>query len=247
MTKSFLLSAAIHVLILGVLFLSVSLNSVDVDYAEKVMIRIRNQGITGHSDGRTRAVSPAESSRYIRISASIPRAPVSEKMTETAQSSLNLPNRNILRKGAEMPAIRSYEAPQPSVREVIGTEVLDAVDPLAGFDEILPGSNQDNGDASNPWMVSWKNGSGRGILAYPKITPGDFPEETERLLDVVVKITVSPQGNVIAAEVVSPGSGDIRIDRRIHNAALQLVLEPWPEEKGEQEGILRLKFQEGRQ
>ena len=245
MTKPFLLSAAVHVIILGILFLSAASNSVDTIYTETINLRIRNQGVRNVFSGKVNASSPSESSRRDRKTASLPSFPGSrnvdfpesfepanvDQLVASSRRSIDIP----------VPDAVSPE-PLPGVSNVIDRGLLPAADPLAGLEKALPKIESSSQGNSHPWSISWVDGKERGIITSPDIKSDDFPTQTERLLDVAVKIIVSPQGDVISAEVLPPGSGDIRIDRRMYNAALQLVLEPWPEEMGEQEGLLHLKF-----
>ena len=245
MTKPFLLSAGVHVIILGVLFISAAFKSVDTIYTETVNLRIRSQGVRNVFPGKVSASSPSESSRRDRKTASLPSLPGSRtadspdsfepvymaQLMEESRRSIDIP----------VPDAVSPE-PLPGVDNIIDSGLLPAADPLDGLEKVLPKIEASTQGNSHPWSLSWADGRERGILTEPDIKAEDFPEETERLLNVVVKIKVSAQGDVLSAEVMPPGSGDIRIDRLMYNAALQLVLEPWPEEMGEQEGLLRLKF-----
>ncbi|MCK5735977.1 MAG: hypothetical protein KAH21_05835 [Spirochaetaceae bacterium] len=242
MTKPLLLSAAIHIFILGFLFLSVALDTIDTSYIETITIKIRNQSISGRYSERVKASSPSESNRSIRKAASIPSSQISR--ASLAGNSI-LSYQTAGRKSAELSEIRISDVPLPGVNDSIRTETLHSLDPLEGFEDQLSEEAAESDLTGNPWSFSWANGNGRDILSYPIIKPEEFPEETEHLLNISVTIMVSPQGDVLSAEVQAPGSGDIRIDRRIHNLALELVLEPWPEEKGAQEGLLRLMFLDG--
>jgi hypothetical protein len=123
----------------------------------------------------------------------------------------------------------------------------DTLDPLAGMEKVLPDGPAERVSETNPWSLSWVNGGKRGIISFPMIDINAFPEDTERLLNVQLILRVSPEGEVVAAEIIPPGSGDIRIDRYMHSIALQLFLEPWPVGEGVQEGRLRLLFVGGRQ
>ena len=100
---------------------------------------------------------------------------------------------------------------------------------------------------SDPWSVSWVNGGNRGILSYPELDPNAIPDETDRLLNLSVRITVSPQGEVISAEIEEPGSGDIRIDRYMHGLALSFVFDPRLNNEDNLNGTLRLLFLGGRE
>jgi len=113
-------------------------------------------------------------------------------------------------------------------------------EPLVDFDY------QSNAKTSfrGSWLINWVGGREREILSFPVVDAAQFPEESEKLLDVVIKIRVSPQGEVLSAELVPPGSGDTRVDRYMHGVALQLILEPWFGNEKIQEAHLRLLFLE---
>ena len=247
MTKPFLLSTAIHILILGVIFIWSFSDKAESGYVETVTIRIRNRSLRSGSSAGILAASPSESSRNIRKTASIPQLSEPAVIFDSQNTVPSVSYTRDKQENAPLMDLNSSIIPLPGVDDAIRSQSLAAVDPLAGFENILPGLGNSSTDSSDSWSLAWANGSQRGILSEPAINPEDYPQETERLQDILVLIKVSPQGDVLSAEVVPPGSGDIRIDRRIHNAALQLVLEPWPEENGVQEGRLRLLFQDGNQ
>jgi len=138
-------------------------------------------------------------------------------------------------------ALLNYE-PLASPRSEPSEQIqgIEVMEPLADFDE------QSNPEASpqGSWLIDWVGGRERGILSFPVVDAAQFPKKSEKLLDVVIKIRVSPQGEVLSAELVPPGSGDTRIDRYMHRLALQLTLEPWFENGKIQEAYLRLLFLE---
>jgi len=241
LTKPYLISAGIHVLALGFLFIVTAPAAVDSRYSEIVRIRIQNQSIPNRFSGEARAASPSESNRSVRKPAGIPQFREREASMPIDQSLQYLKYKP--RVVATSEPVEAVMIP-PGVSDAVTTDSLIAADPLAGFEDVLPSVIDGNTAGLNPWSVTWASGSSRGIRFAPALSQYELPEETERLQDIVVRIKVSPRGDVISAEIIPPGSGDIRIDRRIHNAALQLVLEPWPEEKGEQEGSLHLMFQD---
>jgi len=240
LTKPYLISIAVHVLGLGFLFIITAPDSIDSDYSEIVRIRIQNQSMNSRFSGKVKAVSPSESNRSVRKSASIPQSWEGNVSLPLEETPLSRYSPRVVT-GSELPAA---DVALPGVNDTIRTDSLPAVDPLAGFEDVLPAEADNTSDGLDSWSVTWAGGSSRGIVSAPELCRDDLPEETERLQNIVVRIKVSPRGDVVSAEIIPPGSGDIRIDRRIHNAALQLVLEPWPEEKGDQEGTLRLVFQE---
>jgi len=107
--------------------------------------------------------------------------------------------------------------------------------------------NEKQGSESSPsglWLINWIDGKDRGILSFPVFDASKFPLQSETKMDVVIKIRVSPEGEVFSAELVPPGSGDTRIDRYLHSVALQLTLEPSFETDKVQEAHLRLLFVE---
>jgi len=128
--------------------------------------------------------------------------------------------------------------PRPKPGEQL--QSIETMNPLANSNE------QANSKSSlqGPLQIDWADGRERGILSFPVIDAAIFPQKSEKLLDVVIRIRVSPQGEVLSAELVPPGSGDTRIDRYMHSAALQLTLEPLLENGGVQEALLRLLFLE---
>jgi len=238
LTKPFLFSAAIHLSVLLILFIVASFDTIDTGYIERVDIRIRNQNMTSRFSGRVLASSPSDTMRSIRKKANIPenQEVIGSQVSDSFSSLLNDNQGSIALPDFQIPA-----SIKPQVDKVVSRD-LPTVDPLKGFEKYLPGLEQKSGGSDNPWLITWENGKLRGILSEPVLDPEEFPVETERLQNIIVRIMVSPQGDVLSAEILSPGSGDIRIDRRIHNLALQLILEPWPEEKGMQEGSLHLMF-----
>jgi len=242
LTKPYLISLAIHVLALGFLFIVAAPDTVDTKYSDIVRIRIRNQSMNSRFSGKARAASPSESNRSVRKPAGIPQFRESEDSFQVESST---PYLKYSRKVVATSEPAETEVALPGVNDAVKTDSLEAVDPLAGFEDVLPAPVSRESGSLNPWSVTWAGGGSRGIVSAPELNQEELPEETERLQNIVVRIKVSPRGDVISAEIVPPGSGDIRIDRQIHNAALQLVLEPWPEENGDQEGSLHLVFQEG--
>ena len=242
MIKPILLSAAIHVLVLGILLVAATIDKPVELIVDTVSIRIMNRRESGGLSGRARASSPSESPRQIRQTARIPQ---DRERFDSVNAHPVLPKSVISQKNMEISAVKTVIPPQPPVHDSFKIGPPGGVDPLAGLENALPGIREKTDDNPNPWSSSWANGKERGILSFPMINADEFPDETERLLNVLVRIRVSPQGEVISAEIVPPGSGDIRIDRHMHNVALQLVLEPWPDDEGVQEGHLRLLFLDG--
>jgi len=242
LTKPYLISAAVHLLALGALFIIAAPEAVDSDYSEIIRIRIRNQGMNSRFSGKARAASPSESSRSVRKPAGIPQF---REFEDSFMAEQSVPSPTYSRKIVATSEPAEVEVTLPDVSDAVKTVSLTAVDPLAGFEDVIPDAVIRDSGSSESWSVTWAGGGGRGIVSVPELSQEDFPKETERLQNIVVSIRVSPRGGVSSAAVIPPGSGDIRIDRQICNAALKIVLEPWPEENGDQEGRLRLVFQEG--
>jgi len=247
LAKPFLLSLAIHLLILGVILVWSLSDKAESGYVETVTIRIRNRSLRSDYSSGVKAASPSESSRNIRKTASLPQLTEPAVLFSSQKFLPSVSSKREIRDTAPLMDLNDSNIPLPGVDDSIRSQSLAAVDPLAGIEDLLPDLSNSSKSSSDSWSLAWENGSQRGILSAPAIKPEDYPQETEKLQDILVLIMVSPQGDVLSAEVVPPGSGDIRIDRKIHNAALQLVLEPWPEENGVQEGSLRLLFQDGNQ
>jgi len=141
----------------------------------------------------------------------------------------------------ELASFLGYEplqSPKPKPDEQV--QSIEIIDPLVNLDK------QQNPRSSPPnsFLIDWVDGRERRILSFPVIDAAIFPRESKKLLDVMIKIRVSPLGEVLSAELVPPGSGDTRIDRYMHSAAFQLTLEPLLENGGVQEAFLRLLFLE---
>jgi hypothetical protein len=242
--KPVLLSTAIHGLIFAVILISALIDRPGVISPNTVHIRIMTRAGNSRRAGRSQAVSPSESHRQIREAASIPQTPGTSKAFSTIPVS-SVPSG--ARHEIALSDVDIASPEQPPIKNFAEANPIASIDPLAGLEQILPGKSDIAKSNSNPWSLSWANGKERGILSYPMIDTDDFPQETGKLLNILVKVRVSPQGDVISAEIDPPGSGDIRIDRYLHNAALQLLLEPWPDDEGIQEAHLRLLFVDGNQ
>ena len=119
------------------------------------------------------------------------------------------------------------------------------LDPLAGMEDYLPETTEAGDDFIEKWSLSWEDGRNRGILSSLAMDTGTFPDTLERLMSVSVGIAVSPRGEVLSAEIVEPGSGDVRIDRYLASWALSLVFEPIPADDLIQNGVFRLVFADG--
>ena len=239
MTRSFGISAAIHVFLLGIMILIGFTGKSTQVITETVKIRIRMPGNSNAQPSRVLGSAPSESFRDYRQPVTIP--PVSTSNTELAPKPGSGPVRGEVRtlenpvvsRGPEVPGIEASFRTLPDIDPLEGL-----VFPINDGDDNRPGS-------SNNWALTWANGRERGIISFPEVDSDSFPESTERLLDVRMAIQVSPQGDVISAEVLQPGSGDVRIDRYMHSLALKLVLEPRLTGEDIQQGIIRLIFTEG--
>jgi hypothetical protein len=242
--KPVLLSTAIHGLIFAVIVISALIDRPGVIPPDTVSIRIMTQVGSSRSAGRPQAASPSESHRQIREAASIPLTPGTSNTFSTIPVT---PALSEARREIALTDVDIANPEQPAINDFVKANPIASIDPLAGLEQILPGMSDVAKSTGNPWSLSWANGKERGILSFPVIDMDDFPEETGKLLNILVRVRVSPQGDVISAEVDPPGSGDIRIDRYLHNAALQLLLEPWPDDEGIQNAYLRLLFVDGNQ
>lgn len=242
MTKPFLLSAVIHILILAGIMIYSAIESPMTVSSETVNIRILSRTASRQSNGRASASSPSESSREIRERAKIPAS----SRTAQPSESENIAAVPVLRSGSvELAEISLPEVPQPVPADLVRPDLMGVVDPFMGMESLLPDLGETAGTSDNPWSLSWSNGKERGIVSYPMINTEDFPDETGKLINLVVVVRVSPQGDVVSANIIPPGSGDTRIDRYMNNTALELVLEPWPDDEGIQEAQLRLLFVDG--
>ena len=208
----------------------------DEFFTETIRIRIRMQSTVG-GPPKTVAGEPSGMSRTSR--------PQSRLSKRSAGAGVDAEPETVQRTA---PAPVSAAPPVPvSNLNADGTvlEGLSPPDPLAGIE--VPADRQtDVPPARNDrWSVSWSNGRERAILSVPKLDEDALPEYTERLSGLLIAISVSPAGDVVSAEILPPGSGDIRIDRYLNSLALELVLEPGFAEDGDQNGILRLVVSEG--
>lgn len=243
MTKSFLLSAVIHILILAVIMIYSAIDTPFSVSPETVRIRILSRTASRRSGGRASASSPSESFREIRERAEIPTSSPASRTSESLSAAVPVKKAEEV----ELAEITLPDVPRPVPADVVGRDVVGAMDPFSGMESLLPDFGNTAGPSDNPWSLSWANGKERGILSYPTINTEDFPNETGKLIDLVVVVQVSPLGDVLSANIIPPGSGDTRIDRYMNNAALELVLEPWPDDEGIQEAQLRLLFVDGSQ
>jgi len=236
LTRSLLISFAIHILLLLLIFIT----AMEVDryepISDSVRIRLISSSI-GKADsliGRERAEIGHEKFKNPRQI--VPPSEIGKTHPDGGREKQEVRQAMIdERVRGKKPANTAFTAPAPSV-------LPSALDPLAGLEEVPRIESESRTRILNPWNLSWINGSERGILSFPMVDVNEFPDNAERLLNTELHLRVSPEGEVISAEIVPPGSGDIRIDRYMHSAALQLILEPWPAEQGVQEGRLRLIF-----
>jgi len=235
LTRSLLISFVIHILLL--LFLYITVMEVDryEPIADTVRIRLIRSGTAKGNSHIAPVSAAAESPRDLRRI--VPPSEIGKIHPDASREEHDIPEDVIdERVGGEEPFSTAFTVPLPP------TALPSALDPLAGLEEVLQDESESRTTIPNPWNLSWINGSERGIVSFPMVDANEFPDNAERLLNTELLLRVSPEGEVISAEIVPPGSGDIRIDRYMHSAALQLLLEPWPEERGVQEGRLRLIF-----
>lgn len=245
MTKPFLLSAVIHIIILAAMMIYSAIETPVSVTPETVHIRILSKTASRRSNGRASATSPSESSREFRDRAEIPASSRDSRSFESLSSGAAVPVKRA--ENIELAEISLPAVPKPVPTDVVGHELIGKMDPFSGMESLLPDFNDTRGTSDNPWSLSWANGKERGILSYPMINTANFPDETGKLIDLIIVVRVSPQGDVLSANIIPPGSGDTRIDRYMNNAALELVLEPWPDDEGIQEAHLRLLFVDGSQ
>ncbi|MCK5249527.1 MAG: hypothetical protein KAJ98_06140, partial [Spirochaetaceae bacterium] len=175
MTKPILLSVAIHVLILGTLFLAASIDKPMELTVDKVSIRILNRSESVRISDKARAYSPSESPRLIRQSARIPQ---DWNKIHSIHTQPVLPITAVSQQNMDVSAVKTTAPPQPPVNDSVKISPLGGVDPLAGLEKELPGIRGKTEENSNPWSLSWANGKKRDILSFPMIDADDFPEET---------------------------------------------------------------------
>ena len=160
-----------------------------------------------------------------------------------------------LKSAEEETAIESgYVTP---VDKVTLNSLVEPLDPLAGIDipdkdnnlpekDDLVFSEKGSTDTrGNILHLSWLSKKNRTIIFSPEIRLDDFVVDVKRLLDMVVRIQISPEGNVLDANLLPPGSGDIKLDRYIYSRTLEIVMEPVSSTDGIEEAELHLIF-EGR-
>ncbi len=239
MLKTFLLSMALHILLIAFLLL-IGAHSPPAEAIIETM-NIRIQAVSGRIEGTQRATGglPSETMRDRPFS---PQLPVAGGGAGK-QDSWKVGNTPSVQANPYGSRIDVPPPPSPpSAENVLDAGIGSRIDPLSGMEEFLAKSGAADNTDSDPWAVSWVNGGNRGILSYPELDPNAIPDETDRLLNLRVQITVSPQGEVIAAEIEEPGSGDIRIDRYMHGLALSFVFDPRPNDEDNLNGTLRLVF-----
>lgn len=245
MTKPFLLSAVIHILLLAGIMIYATVDTPFSVSPETVHIRILSRTASRRSNGRASASSPSEIPRETRERAEIPDSSRDNPSFESMKAVAVPANRA---ENIALAEITLSDIPQPVPSEIVRPDLMDTMNPFTGMESLVPEYGDSGGSTiDNPWSLSWANGKERGILSYPMINTDDFPDETGKLINLVIVVRVSPQGDVLSADIIPPGSGDTRIDRYMNNTALELVLEPWPDDEGIQEAHLRLLFVDGSQ
>ncbi|KGM44385.1 hypothetical protein JY97_01080 [Alkalispirochaeta odontotermitis] len=237
MIKAILVSAVSHgFFITMILFASAEFYESSAFTNNRIRVRIDSNPNTEHSL-KTPTVVESENSHL----ASVSRKSVSKAEEGSMDDKTVIGNESVFggELADEFAALLNYELP-PRSKPGEPVPSLDAADSSVNFDE-QPSSGS---SLLSPWLINWVNGREREILSFPIVDVAQFPQETEKLLDVVMKIRVSAQGEVLSAELIPPGSGDTRIDRYLHGAALQLTLEPRLDNEEVQEAHLRLLFLE---
>ncbi len=251
LSRSLLYSLAGHALLLALLLLWAGFSGPEaLPQPDTLKIRIRMSALPQRSARRFTGAPPAASSRdrNSRPSAeqAAPKPPTGSMPLFEQSRPAGFSSAHVALNNARL------------VRDLQHGPLLEAVpslDPLAGMDlpavpkpesaESSPGPSPAVKAAPGSWSLSWQDGSERGIVSFPEIAPDEFSSGSTHLQSTQVNIEVSPQGNVVAAEVEPPGSGDIRIDRHLYSLAFQLILEPADPAKGNQKGSIRLVFREG--
>ena len=235
MTKYVGASAGIHLAVLVLAFAFGFRPETPLAVSDVVSVRIRRRGgaaVTGAA-----AAAPEDVRRSQRRQTDQPVLPTAfDPPAASPPSTVPDPVPAVLETPGE-PAPADSEA-------VAATASPGALDPLAGMDAYLTATAAVPA-ARDPWSLTWESGRERGILSFPEVDPAHLPASEERLLDVVMTISVSPQGDVLSADIAPPGSGDIRIDRYLHSLALQLVLGPGLDDGGPDVATLRFLFRDG--
>ena len=232
MIKPFLVSAVLHGSFITVILLA-SATSHESGASADNRIRVRIDSDSNRNHG----LKSVENKGPPRDLSSVPRKAALDARRGDMGGESAEDNESI----EELATLLDYEplvAPRSKPDEP--AQNVEAMDPPVNFDE-QPGAPS---SFRNPWMINWVEGRERRVLSFPLVDAAQFPQKTEKLLDVMIRIRVSPQGEVLSAELIPPGSGDTRIDRYIHGAALQLTLEPRLDNDRVQEAHLRLLFLE---
>lgn len=230
------ISAGLHLIILLALIL-VSLTGGEPEFlTETIRIRIRMPG-SGADSGTVAAGEPSVMSRTLR--------PVSNLSQSEPAAGGRIEPESVRRTPPAPEAVVMAAPTGVLAADNAVLEGLTAPDPLAGIEVADSPEDTVPTGSDERWSVSWSNGRERAILRVPKLDEDALPQYTERLSGLQIAISVSPAGDVVSAEVLPPGSGDIRIDRYLNSLALELVLEPGFSEEGDQSGILRLVLSEG--
>jgi len=235
MSRPWLVSLAVHAALLAVLLTWSLLSDPAESVVETVSLRIRASRSTHQSAPSIRSSNPSEVPRIGRKHADLPFAdapPTGEDADTAAVGAVREPVSS-----------RRLDLPPPSA--AMAPLELPALDPLEGLESGIDGVETMDLDPRNLFTLSWENGGVRDILYLPEISVRHQPNDVERLLDVVFRVTVSPQGAISSAEIVPPGTGNVRIDRYLHGKVLELVFEPRPDDYGAESGVLRLVFREG--
>jgi len=228
-------SITVHLILLLLIFIVGFQDGPLDDVVDTVRIRIRSSNLesTASAQVRPKGSSPQDVARENRDPARLPRF-----------------NESLLPQTIPVISRAAGAGRETSPPEVESPDVSSAImglsrpDPLAGVNAEIQESPEPEAGVGQ-WDMSWENGEKRGILSFPMINGDDFPDISERLTNLSIEISVSSEGEVISAVVRPPGSGDIRIDRRMNSLALQLIFEPLFEGRGVQSGTLRLVFTEG--
>ncbi len=237
--KPLLLSAGVHVAILAALLAFGFIRIPEETITHTVHLKLSRSAAAGFS-GPAEASRPEDVERDGRRNWTVPPGNREDRNESLPQNHFFEPVPKIV----ELNTNLSHR--DISFRE-LSERISEAIlDPLEGMEGFLPSEEKpEDVGFVRKWSLSWEEGGERGILSSLEIDGDVFPDTPERLSNITVRIAVSPQGEVLSAEIEEQGSGDIRIDRYLISWALNLVFEPIPPESSIQNGEFRLYFSDG--
>ena len=236
MRKAFVFSVLFHLLILLlILFVNIPESTAS---AVTQQLKIRIAGSAFHSSVANFMPDVQNLSRETENRPLIPNSRAREMTFSTEIPSQKAPNNLPLiplppvKKNAELNAI----SPEST---------LPALDPLAGMENHL--SSLDESAINPDWSISWEKGHERRLVSMPQFDESIIGSISDRLSNVSIRIEVSPEGFVVAAEIQAPGSGDVNIDRYIHGKALDFIFDRVLDEKGVDAAVFKIVFGEWQQ